>query len=143
MLPPSAGVGAVGVDRRAAAPPGERAPGAGCTAYHRGGRLLHRVRQQHSHDHHLSARPGGAGEGPYRVLGWEGSIPPNTGSPVSSLILGAPRGPQLSSFLSKMHKSVRTMIFLILFFFSKKCINSEYFQSTPEGLLWEKQPVVT
>uniref|UniRef100_A0AC11ETL5 Solute carrier family 13 member 3 n=1 Tax=Ovis aries TaxID=9940 RepID=A0AC11ETL5_SHEEP len=55
------GVGAVGVDRRAAAPPGERAPGAGCTAYHRGGRLLHRVCQQHSHDHHLSARPGRAG----------------------------------------------------------------------------------
>ncbi|XP_010833355.1 PREDICTED: solute carrier family 13 member 3 isoform X2 [Bison bison bison] len=55
------GVGAVGMDRRAAAPPGERAPGAGRTAHHRGGRLLHRVRQQHGHHHHLSARPGGAG----------------------------------------------------------------------------------
>ncbi|XP_070328828.1 Na(+)/dicarboxylate cotransporter 3 isoform X3 [Odocoileus virginianus] len=55
------GVGAVGVDRRAAAPPGECAPGAGRDAHHRGGRLLHRVRQQHGHDHHLSACPGGAG----------------------------------------------------------------------------------
>ena len=84
-----------------------------------------------------------------RVLtrSWDGRATslPNTGSPVSSLIPGAPRGPELSSFLSKMHKSVRTIIFLILsfFFFSKKCINSKYFQSTPEGLLWEKQPVVT
>ena len=76
LLPPSAGVGAVGMDRRAAAPPGERAPGAGRTAHHRGGRLLHRVRQQHGHHHHLSARPGGAGEGSYTVLGWESNIPP-------------------------------------------------------------------
>ena len=36
LRPPSAGVGAVGMDRRAAAPPGERAPGAGRTAHHRG-----------------------------------------------------------------------------------------------------------
>ena len=76
LLPPSAGVRAVGVDRRAAAPPGECAPGAGRAAHHRGGRLLHRVRQQHGHDHHLSARPGGAGEGPDGVLGREGNIPP-------------------------------------------------------------------
>lgn len=56
------------MDWQAVAPPGERAAGAGRAAHHCGRRLLHRVCQQHGHHHHLSACPGGAGEGP-GVLG--------------------------------------------------------------------------
>ncbi|XP_042550528.1 solute carrier family 13 member 3 isoform X3 [Dipodomys spectabilis] len=58
------GVGAVGVDRRAAAPAGARAPHAGRPAHHRRHLLLHRVRQQHGYHHHLPAHPGRAGHPP-------------------------------------------------------------------------------
>lgn len=58
------GVGAVCVDRWAAAPPRACSPTAGCAAHHCGHRLLHRVRQQHGHHHHLPACPGRAGEDP-------------------------------------------------------------------------------
>ncbi|XP_059263134.1 Na(+)/dicarboxylate cotransporter 3 isoform X3 [Mustela nigripes] len=55
------GVRAVCVDRWAAAPPGEHAPSPGCAAHHRRHRLLHRVCQQHGHNHHLPAGAGRAG----------------------------------------------------------------------------------
>lgn len=60
----STGVGAVSMDRWAAAPPGTCAPGAGRSAHHYGHRLLHRVCQQHGHHHHLPACPSRAGEDP-------------------------------------------------------------------------------
>uniref|UniRef100_A0ABI7YKD9 Solute carrier family 13 member 3 n=1 Tax=Felis catus TaxID=9685 RepID=A0ABI7YKD9_FELCA len=75
------GVGAIGVDRWAAAPPGERAAPAGRAAHHCRRRLLHRVCQQHGHYHHLPARPGGAGHPP------EGAPPLLDGSRHSQLLL--------------------------------------------------------
>ncbi|XP_012866307.1 PREDICTED: solute carrier family 13 member 3 isoform X2 [Dipodomys ordii] len=62
--PLPAGVGAVGVDRRAAAPAGARASHAGRPAHHCRHLLLHRVRQQHGYHHHLPAHPGRAGHPP-------------------------------------------------------------------------------
>ncbi|XP_077908159.1 Na(+)/dicarboxylate cotransporter 3 isoform X4 [Ictidomys tridecemlineatus] len=88
------GVGAVGVDRGAAAPAAERAPGAGRAARHRGHRLLHRVRQQHGHHRHLPAHPGGAGHPPES----EPAVPDDPGHGRLLLRLHAPRlhAPQLN-----------------------------------------------
>ncbi|XP_078300148.1 Na(+)/dicarboxylate cotransporter 3 isoform X2 [Panthera onca] len=75
------GVGAIGVDRWAAAPPRERAAPAGRAAHHCRRGLLHRVCQQHGHYHHLPARPGGAGHPP------EGASPLLDGPRHSQLLL--------------------------------------------------------